>query len=203
MPQQTPARVCLGDFPDEILSLIFSHVDTATLLGAVPNVCRGWRTACGDDVYGPKVRLELRPVQQVLRIRYECLGLWFAATVRRFSWVIKLDLRECDVEDGFLKCVGKMPRITNLDLSCCIYITDTGLRLVAQLMQLTSLNLYKCYKITDTGLENLVQLTQLTSLNLYECYKITNKGLKHVAKLMQLTHLILEGCYITGSQTRD
>ena len=93
--KQTPltlCRVCLGDFPDEILSLIFSHVDTATLLGAVPNVCRGWRAACGDDVYGPKVRLELRSVRQVLRIRPECVGLWVAATVRRFAWVVDLDL---------------------------------------------------------------------------------------------------------------
>ena len=92
MPQRTPARVCLSDFPTEILSLIFSHVDTPTLLSAVPNVCRGWRAACGDDVYGPKVRLKLRSVQRVLRIRPECLGLWITATVRRFAWVIELDL---------------------------------------------------------------------------------------------------------------
>ena len=103
MPQQTPARVCLGDFPDEILSLIFSHVDTATLLGAVPHVCRGWRAACANDDHGPKVRLELGSVSQVLRIRPECLGLWMATMVGRFAWVVGLDLSRCGVEDVMLK----------------------------------------------------------------------------------------------------
>ena len=56
------ARVHLSNFSPEILSLIFSHVDTATLLDAVPHVCRDWRTACSDDVYGPNVRLKLRNV---------------------------------------------------------------------------------------------------------------------------------------------
>ena len=95
MRQQTPARVHLSNFPPEILSLIFSHVDTATLLDAVPHVCRDWRTACSDDVYGPKVRLELRSVRQVLRIRPECLARWVAATVRRFTWVVDMDLSSC------------------------------------------------------------------------------------------------------------
>ena len=113
--QQTPARVRLSNFPPEILSLIFSHVDTATLLGAVPHVCRDWRAACADDVYGPKVRLELRSVRQVLRIRPECLGLWVAATVGRFAWVIDLDLSRCGIEDGVLECAGSLQRITSLN----------------------------------------------------------------------------------------
>jgi len=134
MPQRTPARVCLSDFPNEILSLIFSHVDTATLLGAVPNVCRGWLAACGDKVYGPKVRLELRSVQQVLRIRHECLGLLLAATMGRFAWVIDLDLSGCDIEDGVLECARSMQRITSLDLFWCSKITDTGRALIPCLL---------------------------------------------------------------------
>ena len=155
MPQQTPARVCLSYFPDEILSLIFSHVDTATLLDAVSNVCRSWRAACGDDVYGPKVRLELRSILQVLRIRPECVGLWVAAMVGRFAWVVGVDLSRCDVEDGVLECAGNLQRVTSLQLGgdwrSPSKITDTGLEYVAQLTQLTSLNLKRCHTITDTG----------------------------------------------------
>ena len=146
MRQQTPARVRLCNFPPEILSLIFSHVDTATLLGAVPHVCRDWRTACSDDVYGPKVRFKLRSVRQMLRIRPECLGLWVAATVCRFAWVIDLDLSSCAIEDGVLECANSLQRITGLkmggDYSCPSKITDTGLEHIAQLAQLTSLDLF-------------------------------------------------------------
>ena len=145
MRQQTPARVHLSNFPPEILSLIFSHVDTATLLDAVPHVCRNWRTACSDDVYGPKVRLELRSVQRQLRIRHECLGIWVAAFVGRFAWVVDMDLRRCDIEDGVLECAGSLQRITSLDISgdgdCPSKITDTGLEHIAQRTHLTSLNL--------------------------------------------------------------
>ena len=199
MPQQTPARVCLGDFPDEILSLIFSHVDTATLLGAVPNVCRGWRAACGDDVYGPKVRLELRSILQVLRILPECVGLWVAATVGRFAWVVGLDLSKCSVEDGVLECARTLQRMTSLDVSsvygCPGKITDMGLQHVAVLTQLTNLNLGYCDMITDTGLEHVAQLMQLTSLDLSGRKKITDTGLEHVAQLMQLTRLNLGSGY--------
>ena len=114
MRQQQTARVGLSDFPPEILSLIFSHVDTVTLLGAVPHVCREWRTACSDDVYGPKVRLELRHVQRVLRIRPECLGLWVAATVRRFAWIVDMDLSSCGIDDGVLECAGSLQRLSSL-----------------------------------------------------------------------------------------
>ena len=224
MPQHTPARECLSDFPDEILSHIFSRVDAATLLGAVPHVCRGWRAACANDDHGPKVRLELDSMRQVLRIRAECLGLWVAATVRRFAWVVDLDLSICGIEDGVLEGAGSLPRIaslnlngcdkmtdpgllqhvailtqlTKLHLGSCRKITDTGLKHVAQLTQLTRLDLSGDEdfpsKITDTGLEHIAQLTQLTSLNLRSCDKITDTGLEHVAELTQLTSLDLEAC---------
>ena len=177
-----------SDFPPEILSLIFSHVDTATLLGAVPHVCRDWRAACAHDVHGPKVRLELHSVQQMLRIRPECLGLWVAAMVGRFAWVIDLDLSRCGIEDGALECAGSLQRITSLnvggDYRCPSKITDMGLEHLAQLTQLTSLDLsgdiFRPSKITDTGLEHVAQLTQLTSLDLGGCDNITDTGLEHV-----------------------
>ena len=178
MPQRTPARVCLSDFPDEILSLIFSHADTVTLLGAIPNACRGWRAACTNDDHRPKVRLELHSIRQVLRIRPDCLGLWVAATVGQFPWVIDLDLSRCDI--------GSLQRTTRLNVSECNDVTDAGLEHVAQLTQLSSLNLGSCRQITDTGLEHVAQLTQLSSLDLTCCYESTDTGLEHVAYVAQL-----------------
>ena len=96
-------------------------------------------------VYGPKVRLELRSVRQVLRIRFKCLGLWVAATVGRFAWVIDLDLSGCGIEDGVLECAGSLQRMTSLgiggDERCPGKITDTGLEHVALLTHLTCLGL--------------------------------------------------------------
>ena len=67
-------------------------------------------------VYGPKVRLELHSVRQVLRIRPECLARWVAATVRRFTWVVDMDLSSCGIDDGVLECAGNLPQLTSLKL---------------------------------------------------------------------------------------
>ena len=121
------SRTCISDFPPEILAHIFAQVDTATLLSTVPHVCRDWRDACAHDVYGPKVRLALQNIRQVLRIRPECLALWVAATMARFAWVCKLNVGECDVTDGVLECAGSLQRLTSLDLSGCAKNKDAGL----------------------------------------------------------------------------
>ena len=112
--QQAHARTRVSDFPPEILTLLFSLVDTATLLGAVHQVCREWRAACAHDVYGPKVRLKLSPQQ--LGIRPECLGLWVAAAAARFTWASELDASECKITDGVLECADDLQRLTSLDL---------------------------------------------------------------------------------------
>ena len=85
--------------PRRSSATIFSHVDMPTLLGAVPHVCRDWRAAC---THGPKVRLALHSVQQQLRIRPACLGLWVAAVATRFAWVLELDLSGCEITDSML-----------------------------------------------------------------------------------------------------
>ena len=169
-------------------------------------MCRDWRGACSDDVCGPKVRLELRSVRQVLHIRPECLGLWVAMTVRQFAWVVDLDLSQCGIEDGVLECAVSLQRLSSFDLGgvyrCPSKIMDTGLEHGALLTQLTSLNLSHCAEITDTGLEHVAQLMHLTSLNFSDCvkitgtgrYKIMDMGLEHVAQLTQLTSLDLQCC---------
>ena len=112
----------------------------------------------------------------MLHIRPECLGLWVAATVDRFAWVIDLDLRSCGIVDGVLECAANLQRITSLNLESCDKITDTGLEHIAQLTQLTSLDLRSCGKITDTGLEHVAQLTQLTSLDLGSVTRSRTRG---------------------------
>ena len=129
-------------------------MDAATLLSAVLHVCRDWRAVCAHDVYGPKVQLELRRVQQVLRILPECLGLWVVAAVARFGWVSTLDASGCSITDGALERDGSLQLLTSLSLRGCKNITDMGLEHVAQLTQLTGLNLSECV-ITDTGLEHV------------------------------------------------
>ena len=220
--RRTPVRTNTSDMPPEILGLIFSHVDTATLLSAVPHVCRDWRTACAHDVYGPKVRLKLYSVGKVLRIRPECMGLWVAAVVGRFAWVCQLDMSGCDevadtglqhvaqltqlatlvlprgcvrITDTGLECVAHLTQLTTLVLRGCGKITGTGLQHVAQRMQLTTLVLGGCRNFTDTGLEHVARLTQLTTLVLGGCSKITDTGLGHVARLTQLTTLVVHSCY--------
>ena len=146
-----PPRNQFLHLPFEILALIFGYLDTSTLVGSVPNVCKDWRTLCADPLCGPKVRLKLYSVQQVLQIRPEKLKEWMKAMFRYFAHVCVLDSKMYSLTDSELESFECRPRITNLDLGYCENLTDTGLVHVAQLTQLTFLNL-SGYEISNIGL---------------------------------------------------
>ena len=45
-PQRAEALLLMENMPDDVLSLVFSHLDERSLAMAVPRVCRRWRGVC-------------------------------------------------------------------------------------------------------------------------------------------------------------
>lgn len=62
----------------------------------------------------------------------------------------------------------------------------------APLRCLTNLSLSGCPEVTDTGLLSLKNLTQLRSLDLLGCWMITGAGLASLTTLVQLQSLSVE-----------
>lgn len=102
-----------------------------------------------------------------------------------------LNLTGSQVSDNDLSHLGGLP-LTDLNLSCCLTLTDTGLQHLIRL-SLATLNLNWCSLLSDNGLRHLANMP-LTKLSLSHCTNITNGGLQHLT-LMPLTTLSLSGCY--------
>ncbi|HEY1066558.1 MAG TPA: hypothetical protein VGE52_10630, partial [Pirellulales bacterium] len=99
----------------------------------------------------------------------------------------KLSLRDLGVGDEGLKSIGKLTKLTLLDLSENTTITDAGLAELTGLVNLERLELWHT-SVTDAGLASLVKLPKLKTLVL-EDIRITDAGLKTLAKLPALETL--------------
>ncbi len=100
-----------------------------------------------------------------------------------------------NVELGML--ANCCPQLTNISLSGCYRITDSGLDTLARgCPQLSSLDLAQCKQITNIGLDALVRgCPKLSSLDLSQCKQITGSGITALLKgCPNLANLNLWGC---------
>jgi hypothetical protein len=76
-------------------------------------------------------------------------------------------------DDRFKRFIGQFPRLTSINLSCCLGITDASIIEIAKgCSQLTSINLTACRNITDASVIEIAKgCSQLTSINLTSCRK--------------------------------
>ncbi|EQC27731.1 hypothetical protein SDRG_14482 [Saprolegnia diclina VS20] len=97
-----------------------------------------------------------------------------------------MDLRELclancgKLTDDSLRAIGLAhPRLTRLELSFCIQLSDfEGFARVSNALNLSILDVSGCRRLKDIGLSALCRkFTKLTSLNLAYCDKITDVGL--------------------------
>jgi Leucine-rich repeat (LRR) protein len=95
-----------------------------------------------------------------------------------------------DEQDLALDCLKGLIQLQELNISCNVVVTDSGLQNLKGLTQLRKLNL-SCTPITDAGLEYLEGMTDLRELDLTACWKITDAGLRHLKELRKLDKLSL------------
>ncbi len=103
------------------------------------------------------------------------------------------------ITDKGLKYLGKLRHLKHLDLSGCKKITNEGLYALRK-PRLTHLNLSMCVNISDLGLSYLSYFGELPLefLSLKGCIRVTNKGINWLRK-MPLKELDLSVCpKITG-----
>ncbi|RUS79534.1 hypothetical protein EGW08_012702, partial [Elysia chlorotica] len=90
----------------------------------------------------------------------------------RLARLERLSLTGTDINDQSLKTISlHLPRLTSLDLTCCMRVTDRGIRALVQMSsagpcRLRELRLVKCVQLTERCLEALASCVELRYLAL-------------------------------------
>ena len=82
--------------------------------------------------------------------------------------------------------ISTMVSLIELDVSCCVEITDLGLLHLKSLINLESLDIYGCCQITDDGLLHIN--TGIRELDIRGC-RITKLGANYLRRLVNLEKL--------------
>jgi hypothetical protein len=109
-----------------------------------------------------------------------------------------LSLEDAAVNTEELRGIGRLRRLTSLNLSRIFEVDDTVAHALSPLTALTRLDLWRC-NITDSGLSAITHLTGLTDLNLGVNALVTDSGLETLSALTGLTRLAVGGTGIYGS----
>jgi F-box and leucine-rich repeat protein 9 len=92
----------------------------------------------------------------------------------------KLYLKQCDqlTNDGFITFIKVQPKLTHLDLTFSVRITDTSLiQICENLTSLKSLKLRRCRALTDVSVKMTSNLQHLEVLDISECELITSSAI--------------------------
>ena len=210
-------------FPDNVLLLVFSHLDTTSLIRA-SKVCKKWYALAKDGSLWRK--LDIRSIPKPLSQK----SLWRLSRARFTVALRELHLRGSvgptraildSITLPFLDDLKRRcPNLTELTLEnydlrqIAISILPAQLSYLSlkdsmiahgwfeslknntfNMEKLKYLDLSNCTAISNTDLEALSYLTNLQTLLLYNCYRISARGIPTIAaNLNALTHLDVACC---------
>ena len=210
-------------FPDNVMLLVFAHLDTASLVRA-SKVCKKWYTLAKDTSLWRKldIRSILKPLSQK--------SLWRLSRARFTVALRELHLRGSvrptraildSITLPFLDDLkSRCPNLTDLTLEnydlrqIVISVLPADLSYLSlkdsmishgwfeslknntfNMAKLKFLDLSNCTAISNTDLEALSYLTNLQTLLLYNCYRISARGIPTIAaNLHGLAHLDVACC---------
>ena len=191
----------LAHVGDDVLGAIFAHVDSCTLVRAVPLVCRRWQLVCqGQGLIVGHVSLHAPRLGKPHPHPGPSIDALLSAVLERFRGVRSLTLADThgrSISAGSLaaaagsrSCIG---HLASLDLSTCAAMHGGALGHLSGLVRLASLRLAAC-----TGafsLEPLAALPLLATLDLSGCSGITDQSLADLARAApRLRTLVLRAC---------
>ncbi|CAG5116109.1 unnamed protein product, partial [Candidula unifasciata] len=100
--------------------------------------------------------------------------------ISRLSRLERLSLMGTDINDQSLEIIAThLRKLTALDLTCCMRVTDRGIRALVQLgasCHLREIRLVKCVQLTERCLDSLATFRNLTFLALTDIPAITQEA---------------------------
>ena len=157
--------------PEEILTLIFSHLTLRQLCVYAAPVCRTWWMHCRNPILWQQLGVDdishLGPEELVLLIKSNC------PILKRLSLRCRSELSECEFRRIFHSC----PVLESLSLGFCTQLNKCILKVIAHFCpNLEELNLEGCENISDECIYALQSLP-LRKLNVSHCTHLGNEGL--------------------------
>lgn len=105
-----------------------------------------------------------------------------------------------NLSDEALRNIAQgLTSLKSINLSFCVFVTDSGLKHLAKMPLLEELNLGSCDNISDIGMAYLTEGgSTISSLDVSFCEKIGDQALSHISQgLFHLKSLSLNHCQIT------
>ena len=188
---------------DEVLCIILSLLDAKTLMIAVPQVCKFWRSMC-QELDG--VHLDFRWGWR--KVPLEVFAGWLAPDEGRrasgmcalFPGTTSVAMRyRQEVEDAHLLALADKCRgLTHATFDACSNLTDAAvLELADKCRGLTHVRFKCCRKLTDAAVLELADKCRgMTHVDFGGCGNLTDAAVLELAnKCRGLTHANFSCCY--------
>ncbi|CAN6177926.1 unnamed protein product [Urochloa humidicola] len=194
MPKQHGCAISMDDLPEALLAEIIKRLPTTSDLNSISLVSKQLYTVEADLRAAIYVGCGVSPVTAALaslcsRFRNLC-----KVEFNYSGWMpnhgMQLDNQGLHV---FSSCC---PSLTDLTLSFCTYIDDSGLGFLSCFKKLMSLRLKALQEITSAGLLSVaVGCKSLSALSLMSCKNVGSADwLEYLGKIGSLEELAVEDC---------
>lgn len=119
-----------------------------------------------------------------------------------------LDLTGCvSLTDVGVMLLARLPHLAALQLAWCLKLSNAGLRGLATLRCLEHLTIDGCQLVSEPGVRGLTAITSLRSLSLtnlgYSRVAITDGAIEELAGALDLTHLAVGGLHVSNARVTD
>lgn len=116
--------------------------------------------------------------------------------ITTYSNLTSINLSKCNLSDNSLIKISKLTKLTHLDISLNLLITDPGIKNIAKLDNLKYINLSELSGVTDKGIKYICGgCKNLEHIELSGHYGVTNASLKELSALPNLRIIIIHDCF--------
>lgn len=184
----------MDDLPEPLLAEIVKRITKTSDLNSLSLVSKQLFTVQAEHRDAIRVGYELNPSTEAL-----------ASLFSRFPNLVKVEINYSGWESsngeqlnnqGLLVLSSHCPLLSDLALSFCSYIDDTGLGYLADCKKLRSLRLNHAPAVTSTGIFRMaVSCRYLSILHLVDCMAVDNgEWLEYLGRHGSLGELVVKDC---------
>ncbi|KAK9080612.1 hypothetical protein SSX86_000370 [Deinandra increscens subsp. villosa] len=186
--------VSMDNLPDQLIWEIFSRIKNTVDRNSISLACKRFHNLDNEQRKHLRVGCGLNPANEALTSlchRFQNLN---KVEITYSGWMSKLGKQLEDT--GLFILSSTCPFLTDLTLSYCTFITDSGLTSLASCSKLSSLKLNFTPRITGSGLFSIVSACKdLKKIHLLRCLNISNlEWLECLGRQETLQDLCIKNC---------
>ncbi|KAL4566775.1 hypothetical protein LXL04_030900 [Taraxacum kok-saghyz] len=186
--------VSIDNLPDQLLWDIFSRIKNTIDRNSLSLTSKRFHNLDNEQRNQIRIGCGLNPANNALTSLCHRFPNLNKIEITYSGWMSNLGKQ---LEDEGLSTLSKFcPLLTDLTLSYCTFITDTGLTFISSCTKLSSLKLNFTPRITGCGIFSIVVTSKnLKTLHLTRCLNITNlEWLECLGHLQTLEDLSVKNC---------